>query len=232
MAFANNTPPIDVVGAFVLRTPFVATPGENYQCQSIRGFQEIIAQGEDPKVLFYDVHGIQGDYDADALNAVNIVTLLSDNEDPIYVPSSYIISFPTTTTVPYSRTLVTADLGLLPDSVEILDFITHVAQGAALVSGMNPNGSNAPLSATGVLQAGELAKFVKISTISVEGGVSFTQHEVSNNFRNARLRDAELISYQQQLAAMQKQLLEKDQAAESMKLILAEWEPIVAASRI
>lgn len=232
MSFTNNTPPIDVVGAFTVRAPFQVIQGENYHCQSIRGFQEIEVIGDDVYESFYAPHSIpRSRYELDAKNNINIVTLLSDNDSPIFIPSSYILSFPKTTFVPYSRTFLTVDLGLLPDDVVLDDIKNYLAQRAALLSGMNPADKSMPMSSTGLLQPGEIDKFVKVSKVSVEGGVSHPQHEVSKNFRAARIRDAALISPHRQVQLLQEELAERDIALASQRTLMSEWEPIVLAAR-
>lgn len=121
----NRTPPIDATGNYELNLPW--KDGKDYskttiyRCESIRGFPQLDRDNIDVFINFYKPHGIvEAFYRQDAEANINIITLISeDGSERIDVPSSYIKKFPLDLNVPYSRVLLTFDLGLLPDSLAI-----------------------------------------------------------------------------------------------------------------
>lgn len=118
------TPPYNASGNYVLLEPFASSQGFNantvYTCDSIDGFESLDIKGIDVFATYYNPYGIDNaTYLADRTNSVNIVTLLDANLTPIYVPSSYIKSFPKAIAVPYNTLYAVFTLGTLPDSLDV-----------------------------------------------------------------------------------------------------------------
>lgn len=132
MPVVRKTPGLYASGKYALRTPFIANPNANYTCMAIRSFNDILELKEDVFATYYDPQGISSSiYDADKLANVSIITLMSETASIIYVPDSYIDSYPDLGNVLYSRIVASVDLGALPDRLG-LDFLT--AQLAAISS--------------------------------------------------------------------------------------------------
>lgn len=128
-----NRPEVDSAGLFMLRSPFVAEPGVTYVCESISGFSALEGIGIDVYQRYYQSNQLtRMDYESDLNNNVDIATLVSVAGGTIYVPTSYIDSFPNAASIPYSQVTVSFDLGLLPDDY-VLDAI--VAQAADVFHG-------------------------------------------------------------------------------------------------
>lgn len=155
----NNTPPINATGTYVLLPPFEAVSGAVYRCEAIDGFESLEERGVDIFTLYYSPNGLDTtQLDDDRVNGVNIVTLMSDNHPSIYVPSSYIDKYPTTTTVPYSRVILSVDLGALPDGINLKPAIDYIMAKTAEVIGVPDPG-------------------VQLHLVTVTEPVSFSQHE-------------------------------------------------------
>lgn len=125
---ANLTPPINAMGVFELKAPYTVEPGASYICEAIDGFEALDFKGVDIYTVYYKAKGLSEDiYRSDRRNGINIITLLSEGNSPIYVPSSYIKSFPNTAAVPYSHVFATFDLGTLPDGLSIDSTLNHAS---------------------------------------------------------------------------------------------------------
>jgi len=186
--FQDNTPPINATGQYGVRSEFdpVHTPGAVYRAESILGFHDLEERDIDVYKRYYQPRGIAygnestpGSYLGDRLNGINIVVLISDNQPTIYIPSSYITSFPTATTVPYSRHIISVDLGLLPDGINLSESMDIMLSKVAEVVGVLPSDG----SGGGVATA-------ELHTISLEGGIDFSDHEMLEQNRAQRIEDS------------------------------------------
>lgn len=136
MAYPDRTPRINATGAYELRSPFTIDSGIEYRCEAIEGFEKLEEQGINPFSEYYQPNGLlMSDYQDDKNNGINIITLMSENGATIHVPSSYIISYPTDTSVPYSNIVLSVDLGSLPEQRDLLDLQMLVKQAAEQVTG-------------------------------------------------------------------------------------------------
>jgi len=116
---ANIVPPIGSKGLFLLRIPFVANPSIIYHVGAIRSFEELISRGIDPVKLVYTPAGLtDASYAEDAAAGALILTLLSDTLKPLYVPTTYVDSYPNMGVVPHSWLVATVDCGILPDTYD------------------------------------------------------------------------------------------------------------------
>jgi hypothetical protein len=87
------------------------------------------ARGVDPYEAFYKPHGItQQAYEQDVTNLANIVTLMSDTQPLVYVPDTYIESYPDVTAVPYRHIVLSMSLGAVPDSLVLDDLTTKIEE--------------------------------------------------------------------------------------------------------
>lgn len=131
MAFPNKTPPINATGEYQLRSPFSTAIGAIYRCEAIEGFEKLEEQGVDPFAEYYAPMGISSSsYNDDKAGGINIITLMSEDGNTIYVPSSYILVYPTEATTPYSHMVLAVDLGLLPDWRSLDDLKNYIQQVA------------------------------------------------------------------------------------------------------
>lgn len=121
-------PSIDTVGRFVLTSPFVAKPSVIYSVIALRELRDLTIKGVNVYEEFYAtagllndviVNGSTFDYAAEVAKNPVIVTLQGTDGNIMYVPSTYIESFPNMGDVTYSRLVLSADLGALPDTVNL-----------------------------------------------------------------------------------------------------------------
>ena len=159
MASVNNTPPINATGAFEVLAPFAVESGAIYRCEAIVGFEALEGNGVDVFETYYSTTGVSNEvYLEDATNGINIITLISDTAATLVIPSSYISKFPTAVSVPYSRMVLSVDLGVLPDGVDLTSCMDVIASEVSEVIGV--------------------PTAVEAHKLSVEDAVSFSEHEM------------------------------------------------------
>lgn len=102
-------------GTFILKAPWVIDTRGEFTCHAVRSFNELSKNGVNVYDTFYKPKGIsEQSYKSEAELGVVIVALRSTSGSFIYVPSSYILGMPNAGGYPYSRRIITIDLGALP----------------------------------------------------------------------------------------------------------------------
>lgn len=119
---------INTAGKFVLKKPYVAKESVKYNVTALREFSDLYIKGVDVYSQYYkpyglidgvEVNGSTFSFATEAKLNPTIITLEGSDDTVIYVPSTYVESFPVSGDVTYSRLILTADLGALPDSVSL-----------------------------------------------------------------------------------------------------------------
>lgn len=118
------TPDIGASGVYTLKEPFqdLLVQGKKYTCRAIRTIDDIVASGLDPYSTYYAPGGTpiaRSIYDADVAAGMVIVSLQSSSGDMVYIPNTYILSFPATGGVPYAIMCLAASLEAIPESVDL-----------------------------------------------------------------------------------------------------------------
>lgn len=126
---AKLTPPLHTRGRYTLKEPFIADPTTLYTCEAVRTFRDIRERGYDPFKEFYEPMGLSLEqFQQDALINASIVTLTSEDKPIIYVPDTYILSYPNQQLVPYKHIVLSISLGMIPDYVD-LSFLSNQISG-------------------------------------------------------------------------------------------------------
>lgn len=155
---SNLVPPIDTRGIYLLASPYAESlqPGELYRCAAIRSFRDVENQGGNVFTEYYENRNLsQADCEKDRRNDVKIVTLLSDAYAPVYVPSSYILSYPDIGTRNYQRVVLSVDLGPLPDVLDLTFVKTKMAGVVQESFGVTPKVNIAIAPMSGVVTSEE-----------------------------------------------------------------------------
>lgn len=167
---ARMTPPLLTKGRYTLVDPFVAEGTVLYICTALRTFPECEIAGEDVLNDVYIKIGLTAkEYNRDLAAGALLVTLMSETHPPIFVPDTYIESYPNLSDVTYNHIVVTASLGSVPD---FLNFEFLKAQVAGVISdviGVAPNVQIARAISTGLVtpeqhEAMEVGRLAAIKT--------------------------------------------------------------------
>lgn len=119
---SNLIPSLGAKGIYKVSEPFTTlVKNIAYTCIATRRLSDFVSIGRDPKALYYDPYGL-----GDAIWArdskdrdVCIVSLQSDSGQIVYVPSSFILSFPSLNGIPYTVRILGINLGAIPDSLDL-----------------------------------------------------------------------------------------------------------------
>lgn len=126
---ARITPPMNISGAFLLRTPFVADPAKSYTVTAHRSFSELIVRGQDPlKLVYAPVNLTATAYAEDQMEGAIIIALRDNSGNVMYVPDTYIDRYPGLGSVPYSRLIGVVDLGMWANYRDLDDVLASLKE--------------------------------------------------------------------------------------------------------
>lgn len=187
-----RTPPIFATGRWVIDSPFSVPASTIYICKAVRSFDDLKARGIDPYDAYYLPKGLDRSlYESDVTNLANIVTLMSDTHPTVYVPDTYITSYPDTTTVPYRHLVLSISLGAVPNTLVLDDFKAKIEEYSLASLGIQ--------SVVKEHQAGGMAE-----------GLDQISHQAAENNRLARIDGnqtdyAKLLNAQEELERLRQQ---------------------------
>ena len=199
------TPPINATGVFVCKAPFALELDAVYKCDAIRTFKELALRGIDVYVEYYSPKGIvKSEYEQDVNLNASIITLKSATGEFLYVPDTYVESYPGLNGLDYVRTVIALDLNLHMSATIDLSFLEK-----------------------------ELASIVKknvgvectphIASVSYDGNVTHEQHVQMEAARQVAISQHVPLSIQLEEAREQIDSLE-EQSEELMRIIAAHPE--------
>lgn len=136
---ARVTPSIGTSGIFDLRAPFITIEDVTYTVNGIRTYEDIYRLNIDVFKKYYQPVGLtESDLEADIAAGALMITLMANEigvelsptapNTIIYVPDTYINSFPTGDDVPYNHVILSASLGALPAYLDLSDVVTDVTE--------------------------------------------------------------------------------------------------------
>lgn len=135
----NITPTVGLKGLYELITPFATEPTSLYTCHAVRSFTDLLERDIDPYDEYYVPYGLDNStYQSDKVNRVSIVTLISEEGDIIYVPTSYIANMPSTDNVNYHNVILSVNLGALPEYVDLSNTKEEIEIAVGKVIGKTP----------------------------------------------------------------------------------------------
>lgn len=116
------TPPLGASGIYRLKAPFQSQLRVNvsYRCDAVRRFNDVLEAGDDPFTKYYSPFGLTADiFQTDASRNEAIVTLVSEAGHYVYVPTSYVESFPNQGGIPYQGLVLGVPLGPVPTYMDL-----------------------------------------------------------------------------------------------------------------
>lgn len=200
----RNTPPINATGTYLLAEPFVAEPDAIYVCEAIEGFEALEAEDIDVFETIYAPNGISSDrFEQDRLNGIDIVTLMSDTAQTIKLPSSYILSFPSTQSVKYGETLIVVNCGLLPYNIATGPLLNELKEIASAMTGTKPT--------------------ARVHVSAVKDNVDYDRHIQLEQARQTEIKYSESIA--KQLADSRNTISELENRIEALQEIIVNLQP-------
>lgn len=115
-----NNIPLNLYGLFTLLSPFTINSTINYKVTALTLLTTLVENGINVFSTYYSPNGLTNlQFQTDLSNGVSLVTLESNDGPTVYVLSNYVNTLPSSISVPYSRLVVSIDLGELPDSINL-----------------------------------------------------------------------------------------------------------------
>jgi hypothetical protein len=193
---ASLVPQIGAAGIYTLLAPFDTklTPNTNYTCKAVRTIDDLLASGVDPYATYYNPTGTPIDrttYNADVAAGVQIVSLFSASGTPVYVPSTYIQSFPAAGGVPYAVMCMAVQIPAIPESLDLGPCKTQIIAIVKDTLGMDATITE-----------------VQLTEITLVDQATSQRYEAARqaNITNSTTDNAKLIAAQTALAAAQQQI--------------------------
>lgn len=164
----KRTPPMAVKGRFTVAAPFVIQPNNVYEVIALRYFEDVVADGEDVFKSFYEpVNLTQAIYKEDLALKAYIVTLRDPHGNFVFIPDTYITSFPNITDYEYHHFVASVSLGALPNYVDFTFMKQEIEGVVNKILGITPT--------------------VLINSAPKQGVVTPAQHEVAEANRAAAI---------------------------------------------
>lgn len=190
MARIPLTPPVNTEGIFKVNTPFSLPQDVMFRVDAISNFADVVRRNEDPYAKYYAPLGISNsDYLEDAKVGASIITFKSNDGQLVFIPDTYIETYPGAAGVSYVRNVLVWDCGPVPDYVDI-------------------NAMNAD--AVAVLAKGlGVQVTASVTTLAYEGVISDEDHVRMEAERKARIRETIPLSEQLENALSRNAELQK-----------------------
>ncbi|AGX01902.1 hypothetical protein CF95_gp180 [Erwinia phage PhiEaH1] len=117
------TPLPNMRGLYTLRMPWTTDNKVLYTCTALRTFRELIANGNDVFVTYYQPKGLQqSDYEADNAAGAILCVLQGDDGSIINVPDTYVVSYPDSSVPAVGHFVLSASIGPMRMDVN-MDFL-------------------------------------------------------------------------------------------------------------
>ena len=122
------TPKIGSRGKYLLKEPFQCDKDTIYTCESVGSISEFKTSNKiDVLTTFYLDKGLsETDYLYAIENNIKIVTLNSGSGQFLYIPDNFIEKLPDQGYIPYQQKIISVNLGLLPQSINIDETLNKI----------------------------------------------------------------------------------------------------------
>lgn len=135
------TPEIGSSGKYTYKAPY-DTLGNNqteFKCMSIKTLVDCLSSGEDPYKKYYEPYKLtQQDYKKDLVDSASIIGLQSAVGQWLYIPNSYLLSFPDVSGVRYVNMVLAANIGAIPETMNLDTLISEVEDAIIARLGITP----------------------------------------------------------------------------------------------
>lgn len=126
----NIIPTPGIKGRWTVKDPFSVKIGTLYTLGAVRSFTDIENNGTNVYETYYATTTPQlslADYKKDRKDGAWLLTLMSDTDAPIYIPSTYILTYPNLDSIPYHHVVISGSVGAIPVNLDLDHLITQLA---------------------------------------------------------------------------------------------------------
>ena len=184
------TPSLYAKGVYTVEAPFAVEPDVSYSCIAIRSFTDLRQQGLDVFSTFYNPKGItQSKYQQDDLAAASIITLFAEDKPVLNIPSTYILTYPTTVTTGFSRVMMGIEIGIVPDAMNLDLMKTELAEVVQRTTGLQATVELFVAPYTGVVTAEQAESFEANRQAAIEENTSVYKQLADLQAENIRLSE-------------------------------------------
>jgi len=141
MAYPSIIPPVNTKGIYTLRTPWISDLTHEYTCFAQRRYEDLSADGTDVYTTYYAPKGLtEANYADDLAAGAFLITLASTSTSgaTIYVPSTYILSYPDQSSVEYRYVVLGIGLGALYSGIDLAMLEQELSQTCTSIIGVAP----------------------------------------------------------------------------------------------
>lgn len=182
------TPPINTEGVFTCFAPFELDPNLVFKCEAIRSFPELERRGFNVYEDFYASRDLdESIWEEDALVGASILTLKAVDGTVVFVPNTYLESYPGMAGIKYNHNVMVIDVGLVPTTIDVLRVASELEDLTKKTLGVDAK--------------------VRVDKITYEGNIDHHKHVqmetarrvALNNYKPVAERLAELLAENEEL---------------------------------
>jgi len=123
------TPSIGLKGIFTFKSPYseLINNEQEFEIIAIKTIRDLISSGIDPYNTIYVPANLSiNDYTNDINKNISLVTLVSNGNEQVTIPVTYITGWPDNTYKKYQGKAITIDLNYLPEKFDLTSLISDV----------------------------------------------------------------------------------------------------------
>ena len=125
------TPPINTEGVFTCHSPFELDTNLIFKCDAIRSFPELERRGIDVYDTYYKPYGLSSSiWEEDTKLNASILTLKGVDDTVVYIPNTYLESYPGMAGLAYAHNVIVLDVGLVPATIDVMRVAEEVKDTA------------------------------------------------------------------------------------------------------
>lgn len=170
---SGTIPVIKSKGVFEVKAPFATDPKQTYVCEEIRTFDELSRLGWDVVSKVYSPAGLgESEFSSDRSAGASIITLKPNGGIPLYIPSTYLLSYPGMSASDYEVRVLVVECGLLPRGFDTSKLREEIADLVKATLGATSHVMDSAHRYDGVLTPEEIAKLETARNNAVANYVS------------------------------------------------------------
>ena len=135
------TPEIGTKGKYGFKEPYslLGNSQTEYTCQSVRSLSELLANAENPYNKYYKHYKISvADYNSDLNNKASIIGLQSASGNWLYIPNTYLTSYPDVSGIRYNVVVLGVRLGAIADTFSLTSLSNEIQDLVFSRTGIKP----------------------------------------------------------------------------------------------